>query len=746
MNAVTSASDAGRVFRIRLPASPYPGLRPFEKDEWPIYFGRERMADAVVGGILKNRVLVLHGDSGCGKSSLVRAAVLPKLEQENARGSLCWRTCIALPGQAPLWNLAEELARIDGAQPDPEQVRQFRRALNFRAGAPAAIAELLKTSADGLHVCILIDQFEELFEYARRNGPGEARLLTDFLLALHASPPDGLYCVLTMRSEFIGTCGRYAGLAELVNATQYLLPRMDHDDLQRAICEPATLYGGTVSRELALRLIADTATEQDQLPLIQHGLMLMHRRLVDDNPEVTAIPLPETGEAGGTIPARSAHPAWRLGLHDYPKEGGLSGLLSMHADALMQEAQKRFPPAAESVRVVEELFRALTEINAEGQALRRPRTLRDLIAVTGGDEVRLRGIIDLYRSDGASLLRPYGDAPLELTERIDIGHEALIRCWRRLGGDQKDGWLFREFRSGMLWRALLVQAESFEAEPSNVLPPIATEEREQWIRQRNPAWAERYGGGWERVKSLLAASAAAREQLRRQEQRTRWLKGLGAAGVLLAIFLAFALWQWFQAEEELKFARQQFEVANAARQQSEDLKRKSVEAQEELTRSLADLDAAIKQKENTSRALEQLRRQLEEQVKRSASKPAAPDTRAVGPRVYIQIAAENQRRGASVLEKYLERIRLSSGRVNVPGIQLVKSAPKGAVLRCYRTIECDNEGRRLVAAVNRVLLSTKLELEDLSGRYGDSAQIGQLHFEIWFNEGEIVVREEAQAQ
>jgi len=103
-------------------------------------------------------------------------------------------------------------------------------------------------------------------------------------------------------------------------------------------------------------------------------------------------------------------------------------------------------------------------------------------------------------------------------------------------------------------------------------------------------------------------------------------------------------------------------------------------------------------------------------------------------------------RGASVLEKYLERIRLSSGRVNVPGIQLVKSAPKGAVLRCYRTIECDNEGRRLVAAVNRVLLSTKLELEDLSGRYGDSAQIGQLHFEIWFPEGEIVVREEAQAQ
>lgn len=71
----TTALDA--LFRVDLPPRPYPGLRPFEKDEWPIFFGRERMADAIVAQLIDKRLLVVHGDSGCGKSSLIRAAVLP---------------------------------------------------------------------------------------------------------------------------------------------------------------------------------------------------------------------------------------------------------------------------------------------------------------------------------------------------------------------------------------------------------------------------------------------------------------------------------------------------------------------------------------------------------------------------------------------------------------------------------------------------------------------------------------------
>ena len=78
-------------FDFSLPARPYPGLRPFMKDEWPIFFGREGMTDEVIARLMHNRLLVVHGDSGCGKSSLIRAGVQPRLEQQFARGGDVWR-------------------------------------------------------------------------------------------------------------------------------------------------------------------------------------------------------------------------------------------------------------------------------------------------------------------------------------------------------------------------------------------------------------------------------------------------------------------------------------------------------------------------------------------------------------------------------------------------------------------------------------------------------------------------------
>src|SRR5690606_32072233 len=128
------------------------------KDEWPIFFGRERMADAVVAQLIDKRLLVVHGDSGCGKSSLVRAAVLPRLEQESARSGLTWRTCTTLPGDAPLWNFATALSALDGG--DEARTMDIRRALNFGRDAPAEIARMLRRDPTD-HLCILVDQFEE---------------------------------------------------------------------------------------------------------------------------------------------------------------------------------------------------------------------------------------------------------------------------------------------------------------------------------------------------------------------------------------------------------------------------------------------------------------------------------------------------------------------------------------------------------------------------------------------------------
>ena len=93
-------------------AGPYPGLRPFQKHEWAIFFGREPMIDAVLDRLAATRLVVVHGSSGCGKSSLIKAGVLPRLEQEHSRYGVPWRTAEMRPGSSPLWNLATAIARL----------------------------------------------------------------------------------------------------------------------------------------------------------------------------------------------------------------------------------------------------------------------------------------------------------------------------------------------------------------------------------------------------------------------------------------------------------------------------------------------------------------------------------------------------------------------------------------------------------------------------------------------------------
>jgi hypothetical protein len=753
----TAATDSAfpeldSVFAVKLPPRPYPGLRPFEKDEWAIFFGRERMADAVVARVIEKRVLVVHGDSGCGKSSLVRAGVLPRLEQENARGGIRWRTCATTPGESPLWNLAEELAALTGGPAHEQKAVEIRRVLNFGRSAPAALSELLRQDPTD-HVCILIDQFEELFAHAARHGSDEARLVTEFLIALQAEPPEGLYAVLTMRSEFLGACARFDGFAEMVNATQYLLPRMRHADLLRAIREPAALFDGQITRELAERLIADAGGGQDELPLIQHGLMLLHR----DQARSVA------GASG----------SWRLGLEHYNANRGLQGLLSDHADALTLDTQRKYLKSERASRAIEDLFRALTDINADGQAIRRPRTLAQLEAVTGVDEPTLRHVVDAFRAEGVSFLRPYGTAPVDRDTLIDISHEALIRCWEKIA-DPKDGWLMREFRNGLVWRALLVQADSFERDPKNVLAPTTTDEREQWLRRRNASWAQRYGGGWERVQTLVAASGEARdrgraeeakrhqreEESRLREQRSRLV--LRASGLLLLLLiaaiyfavkakreesltkraLAISTAETARAQREFYEAQVQFENANAARARAEALAAQARESAEELRQLAKRLPAgpasggAYAQTSRTAQSIEQVAEQL------SKAPQTAATTSSTGPRVYLHIGDNRHRPAARDFERALENASVDGAKVVVPGIELVKTSPPRSVLRCFSGEECRGEALRIVKLVNDLLVEPQVELQNLSARYGESTtNVRPRHYEIWFAPGNIRLRD-----
>jgi hypothetical protein len=317
------------------------------------------------------------------------------------------------PSGGPLWNLAVALARLEGRDGDVSRVETIRRAFD-RPDARLRDAVATEIGLAGQQVCILVDQFEELFRYAREISRDESQLFIELFAGLPEDNGDsGVHAVVTMRSEFLGECARYDGLAEAINRTQYLLPRMDREGLLRAIRRPTELYGGTIDADLAERLIADAGGGQDELPLIQHALMLLWNQVSE--------------KAGSQR---------RLGLDLYRRqEGGVAALLSDHASRVMTAAA----PDPPQQTVVELLFRALTDINAEGQGTRRPQRFDRLVAVTGGDREMLRGIINAFRAEGVSFLTPYPPAPIEDSTIIDISHEALIRCWRRIA-DPEHGW------------------------------------------------------------------------------------------------------------------------------------------------------------------------------------------------------------------------------------------------------------------------------------------------------------------
>ena len=482
--------------------SPYPGLRPFLPRERDIFFGREQMVDQVLVRLNERHMVVVHGASGCGKSSLIAAGVLPQLARRRARRGLVLRTGTFRPGIKPMQALVGLLQELCGTEAGPASLEDVYRAIANGPEARAGVARL--AAAAGIdQICIVVDQFEELFRFAEDEGFEEAQRFAELLVLLcgcyeneadwweaeaeseGAEPGKDaaeISFILTMRSEFLGNCARYRGLAEAINHTQYLLPNMARADLIRAIREPAEVFEGSVDHALAERMADDAAREQDALPLVQHALMQMWR---------------ETGDR-------------TLGLEDYERaleacaqseqarsRAPLSAILAGHADRVLAEVG-----GGDEARLsaAEFIFRALTRKDSESRAIRCPQRFWRLARLSGVSWEETVAIVDGFRREGVSFLTPYAEMGEEIEGEtvIDISHEALIRAWPRMSDKAIDGetaqpvgWVEREAQDAMLWRWLSVHALFFETNRKAYLDGATSERLGAWferIKQR-PDWA-----------------------------------------------------------------------------------------------------------------------------------------------------------------------------------------------------------------------------------------------------------------
>src|SRR5215475_2612350 len=307
--SITEVVKAG-TFGLKLPAlPPYPfvGLRPFNSDEALLFFGRGEQTIDLLQQLHRTHFVAIVGSSGCGKSSLVRAGLIPKLKAGFlAEDRDQWLVAVMKPGDTPLRNLAAALIGTIQAGGDAKPCAEA-----IRVGGAQAIMEMLSPALDDsdANLLLLVDQFEEIFRFGVESGKPEQRAeaedFVSIILALAEQRRLPIYVVMTMRSDFLGDCDHFYGLPEAMNRGQYLVPRLTRQQRQQAIEGPIRLFGASISPRLLDRLLNDVGDKSDQLPVMQHALMRTWEKWEreatgrDDNPQSGQVDLPHYEVVGG---------------------------------------------------------------------------------------------------------------------------------------------------------------------------------------------------------------------------------------------------------------------------------------------------------------------------------------------------------------------------------------------------------------------------------------------------------------
>ena len=513
--------------------SPYPGLRPFEASETHLFFGREEQVDALLARLHRSRLVAVVGESGAGKSSLVRAGLLPALEAGFlANAGADWRILLMRPGAAPLEALTEALLAPGVFSAEGGVPAHAFAAAELRRG-PLGLLQLLRDTHLPAHsnLLLVVDQFEEIFRFRSPAHRDEADAFVDLLLHSVAQRELPLYLVLTMRSDYIGACARFRGLPEALNDNQFLTPRLTREQLGMAIDGPARVFGGVVDPELVATLENEVGDDPDQLPLLQHLLMRLWE-----------------------LASREGRPP-RLTLELLGKLGGLHGALEQH----LEELFSTLTPAQQVICAG--LFKAVTGGDHNARDLRRPACLGEVAAAIGTEAAPLCEVIEVFRHPGRNFLMPPPGVELVADTRLDISHESLIRQWPRLRAwvdeEAEDAHTFLELRARAR-RWTQSSRDSAELETRNDLQrALAWRARDT----TNAAWAARYAPiDTDHTITLAFIEASAAEDRRQRDEKKaarereaalagKLLRLSGVLGVLGALAFLFGIYALVAKEE-----------------------------------------------------------------------------------------------------------------------------------------------------------------------------------------------------
>jgi TIR domain len=507
------------------PRNPYKGLRAFTANDARDFFGRTTVIDTLLTSVetilslekkgqKQARLLTVVGASGSGKSSVVKAGLLPAFQSGQVFDSNEW-ICLdpIVPGAHPLDALV--LALFERF---PEKTLNMLREdlLDESMRGLHLYATALARRQKRTHVVLIVDQFEEIFTLT--TSEKERQQFFDLLVTTCTQPDSLLIVVLTLRADFYDRLMQYSDLYTLI--TDHLIPilPMTLPDLRAVITQPTMLPDVklTFEENLVGDMLFDIQGQIGALPLLQFTLDQLFAR-------------------------REGH---RLTAHAYQEIGGVKGALSKHAEETYLAL-----PSEKHREVTRTLFLRLIDPGVtEQDTTRRRAALSELSLPDPQQTALLRQVADAFVA--ARLLTTNEVAG---TTTIEVSHEALIREWARLAG-----WL-REAREDIIFQQT-VSADTAE-----------------WVRRSRPedrlyrgsqlaeaqAWAARNLPNVEET-SFIEASYEVQEReeteeharqerelaLQRQAtRRQRYIIGLMAVtSIVLIVALVFTLFQQAQLQ------------------------------------------------------------------------------------------------------------------------------------------------------------------------------------------------------
>ncbi|MEM6450337.1 MAG: hypothetical protein AAF703_08495 [Cyanobacteria bacterium P01_D01_bin.105] len=249
-------------------SSPYKGLKRYNFRDRDIFFGRDALISKLVTAVNKNKLLLVLGASGCGKSSVVRAGLIPELKKNLGETQLL--DFVFSPGQNPFDSLHRCLLSEDKDYSFSESEAEI--ALKSHPHTLVEVIQSLKPK--NTRWIIFIDQFEEIFT----NCTDEQRRLNfiDSIVELNQVPEESVRVVLAMRADFLEYFSSYPQLGSLVNNNNiHLVTDMHPDELRLAIEQPAARHGVVFEEGLVEHIIKEVQGQNGYLPLLQYTLNLL---------------------------------------------------------------------------------------------------------------------------------------------------------------------------------------------------------------------------------------------------------------------------------------------------------------------------------------------------------------------------------------------------------------------------------------------------------------------------------------